>query len=169
MFRAARDVDQIARGNFDGEHRPVVGMDMKHAATSDGETHFVFSMRVFFVELGQHGIEVRGVRLDVDHVGGHKTTANFERFDFGCELGQDLFVGSILGQTLFDWPVLVPYSKWSQELADLSHIGQRAILVGNYNSSHSFHTPCARDCPNFLSSNLSSAWTEDYRTKISHS
>src|SRR5215471_19779040 len=55
MVRATRDANEIARLDFDGEHRPAVSrVDVEEPAAFDNQPHFVLVVPVFRAELREH-------------------------------------------------------------------------------------------------------------------
>ena len=54
---------------------------MKQAAALHDESDFVFVMPVFAAELREHGVQVRGLRADVDHIGGHVAAGRLQFVD----------------------------------------------------------------------------------------
>ena len=82
VMRAARHANQIAGFNFDGEHRPAVGrMNMKKPAALDNQADFVFVVPVLGAEFGEHRVEPRRRRVDVDDVRGHIAAARLQAGD----------------------------------------------------------------------------------------
>ena len=75
--------DQITRLDGDGEHGGRFRVDVKYAGTLDGESNFVLSMQMFFVEFGQHLIQSRSFPVDVDYISGHETMGVFETLNLG--------------------------------------------------------------------------------------
>jgi hypothetical protein len=56
-------------------------MNVKDAASLDREADFVFAVGMLLAEPGEHRINIRRLRGDVDHVGRNKTPV-FQPFDF---------------------------------------------------------------------------------------
>src|SRR5579862_3165036 len=81
--------DQVACLHLDRHHRAGMplperifpGVDMEEAMALDDEAHLVLVVPVFFAESGEHHVQVRGLRLDVDHVGRHVAPISLEGLD----------------------------------------------------------------------------------------
>src|ERR1700733_12990053 len=69
MLRATRHVDQIAGFQFDAENRTVVRGNMKYAPALADESPLILAVRMLLAEAGQHGVEIRRVGADIDHIG----------------------------------------------------------------------------------------------------
>ena len=136
MLHAARHIDHVASFNGHTEDRAVFRMEVKHAPPLDRESDFVLRMRMLLVELSEHCIEVRSVRVDIDHIGCDKTTGSFNLIDFRSILSQDLRIRRTRFEPTFNFPTLIPDPKRLQELEDLIGLGQIAVLVGNVNDCH---------------------------------
>jgi len=52
-------------------------VNVKDAVAGDDEAHFVFVVPVFAIEFGEHLVETRCCRVDVDDVGSHVTATRF--------------------------------------------------------------------------------------------
>ena len=76
---SARESDRPL--HFDREHRAAGRMDVEQPAPFDDETDFVLVVPVLAAEFVQHGVEIRRVGLDVDHVGRDVAAARFELVD----------------------------------------------------------------------------------------
>ena len=68
MLSTIWNVDQIARFNFDREHRARFGMNMENATTCHRESDFVLRVRVLLVELGQHCVQIGSFAIYIDNV-----------------------------------------------------------------------------------------------------
>ena len=73
--------DQIAGFNFQCHHRTVLRSDMKQAAAGNDEAHLVLIVPVFYLELGQHRVQLGRLGVDIDNVSGGVTALGFESID----------------------------------------------------------------------------------------
>jgi hypothetical protein len=136
MFHAAGDIDHITAFHGNAEHRPILRVQMKNASSFDGESDFVFRMGMFFVELLEHRIQVRGVGVHVDHVRRNVAPRGFDLFDLRPVFVEDIGIGGILGESSRDLPTFEPNSKGFEEIDDFVVFGQVSILRRNVNGRH---------------------------------
>jgi len=136
MLHATWDIDHVPAFNGDAEDRSVFRMEVKDSSTFHGESHLIFGMRVLLVEFLEHGIEVGGVRMDVDDVGGDIAAGRFDLFDFRCVFAEDIGIGRVLVESPSNLPAFEPDPKRFEKLDDVIVFGQVSILLGDMNGRH---------------------------------
>jgi hypothetical protein len=136
MLHPTWNVDHVSAFDRHAEDRSTFGVQVEHTFAFDSKTDFVLRVRVLFVELRKHRIEVGGFRMDIDYVGGKETTCGFYFFDFRSVLVEDVCIASGWGQTACNLPVFVPNAEGLQEIRDLGCIGQLTVFAGDMYSGH---------------------------------
>jgi len=91
------------------------------------------------VELVEHLIQTRRVRVDVDHIGCDKATRFFESCDLLGVALQNVLVRGLCANSRFDFPFFVPNAERCQKLAYFSHIGDTSVFGRDRNTGHCCH------------------------------
>ena len=136
MVRTARHADQIAGFHFDREDRAVAGVDVEQAPAFDDEPHFVLVVPMLAAELREHDVEVRRLRLDVDHVRRHVAAPRLQRVDLAPVGGQQRVSGRVRRHGLRGRPSLVLDTVFREERLDGVSIAERQVLGRDLDDGH---------------------------------
>ena len=128
MLHAARNVDHISAFYGYTKDWASFGIQVKDAFSGNGEADFILAMRMLFVELLEHRVQVGCVGMDVDHVGRDEATFFFDLFDLRTVFCQNVLVGSRWTEAPRNLPLFEPNPERPQKLGDFRGIVNRSLL-----------------------------------------
>src|SRR3989442_2291394 len=139
---AARHTNQVAGLDFDGDHRAASRPDVEQTAALQNEPDFILIVPMLAVEFGQHGVEPRLWRRDVNHVRGDVASARLELFNFSPVSGETGLGRRPGRHRVFRLPALVMDADGSEVLPDGLCVIQNTVLIGKFNDGHGLLPPC---------------------------
>jgi len=136
MMCSAWYTQQVARSNFDRNHRCALRMNVKYTPPGENKAHFIFVVPMLAIEPGEHFVESGGLRMDIDHVGGVVASMQFQAFDLVGVCGKHLVRRRIVPQRVRRLPSFVADTDCRETLFDANFVGQDQVIVRNSQNSH---------------------------------
>jgi len=117
MAGAAGNANHVSGFDFDGGDVASQRMNVEDATAGDDEADLVLVVGVLGAEFGEHRVETRGFRVDVDDVGGGVAALRLHSVDLGGVGGED-GIGIGVNSYPIERPALIVDADRSQSRCD---------------------------------------------------
>ena len=136
MSGAKGNTNHVTTPDLDAKNGLITWVNVKHATPLQDETHLVFRMCVFLVELIEHGVKIWCVRVNIYDVCCNKSSLLLENINFRFVGSKNVFSGSGWIHAVFQRPDVVFNTVISEEVFDLSCLFNLPRLSGNRDYGH---------------------------------